>query len=105
VYYTGNAVTFPSGKYEFDGQVLPFYTERNGYRMPDYHRLDLNFHLKGKETKKFESSWDFSFYNLYNRKNAYTINFQESETVPGTTEAVKLSLFGIIPSITWNFKF
>ncbi|MGB5600581.1 MAG: TonB-dependent receptor, partial [Thiothrix litoralis] len=105
VYYTGNAVTFPSGKYEYDGKIMPYYTERNGYRMPDYHRLDLNFHLKGKETKKYESSWDFSFYNLYNRKNAYTINFQESETVPGATEAVKLSLFGIVPSVTWNFKF
>ncbi|WP_372772816.1 carboxypeptidase-like regulatory domain-containing protein [Mangrovibacterium sp.] len=105
VYYTGNAVTFPSGKYEYDGQILPYYTERNGYRMPDYHRLDLNFHLKGKKTKKYESSWDFSFYNLYNQKNAYTINFEESETVPGTTEAVKLSLFGIVPAVTWNFKF
>jgi len=105
VYYTGNAVTFPSGKYEFDGQVLPYYTERNGYRMPNYHRLDLNVHLKGKANKKFESSWDFSIYNVYNRKNAYTITFQESETVSGTTEAVKLSLFGIVPSITWNFKF
>ncbi len=105
VYYTGNAVTFPSGKYEFDGQIWPYYTERNAYRMPDYHRLDINFHLKGKKTRRYESGWDFSFYNLYNRKNAYTINFEESETVEGTTEAVKLSLFGIVPSITWNFKF
>ncbi len=105
VYYTGNAVTFPSGKYEYDNRIWPYYTERNGYRMPDYHRLDLNVHLKGKENQKYESSWDFSVYNLYNRKNAYAINFQESETVPGTTEAVKLSLFGIIPSVTWNFKF
>lgn len=105
VFYTGNAVTFPSGKYEYDGQTWPYYTERNGYRMPDYHRLDLNIHLNGKEKRRFSSSWDFSIYNLYNRKNAYTISFQESETTPGTTEAVKLSLFGIVPSITWNFKF
>jgi len=105
IYFTGNAVTFPSGKYEFDNKQLPYYTERNGYRMPEYHRLDLNLHLKGKEKNKFESGWDFSLYNVYNRHNAYTITFQESESVPGTTEAVKLSLFGIVPSITWNFKF
>lgn len=105
VYYTGNAVTFPSGKYEYDGYSYPYYTERNGYRMPDYHRLDLNVHLEGKQNKRFKSSWDFSLYNVYNRYNAYSINFQESETNPGATEAVQLSLFGIVPSITWNFKF
>jgi hypothetical protein len=105
VYYTGNAVTFPSGKYEYDGNTVAYYTERNGYRMPDYHRLDLNYHLKGKERKNFNTSWDFSIYNTYNQKNAYSIKFQESETNPGTTEAVKTSLFGIIPSVTWNFNF
>ena len=105
VYYTGNAVTFPSGKYIYDGYQLPYYTERNGYRMPDYHRLDLNFHIEGKEKKRFSSSWDFSIYNAYNRYNAYSITFQESEANPGTSEAVQLSLFGIVPSITWNFKF
>jgi len=105
IYYTGNAVTFPSGKYDFDGNQVPYYTERNGYRMPDYHRLDLNFHLEGKGNRRINSSWDFSLYNLYNQMNAYTINFRESETTPGATEAVKLSLFGIVPSVTWNFKF
>lgn len=105
VYNTGNAVTFPSGRYEFGGEVYPYYTERNGYRMPDYHRLDLNLHVNGKQRKRYQSSWDFSVYNAYNRYNAYTISFQESETNPGATEAVKLSLFGIVPSVTWNFKF
>ena len=105
VYYTGNAVTFPSGKYDYDNFQMPYYTERNGYRMPNYHRLDFNVHLDGKEHKKFKSGWDFSVYNAYNRYNAYTITFQESTTSPGTTEAVKLSLFGIVPSVTWNFKF
>ena len=112
VYYTGNAVTFPSGKYDYDEFQIPYYTERNGYTMPNYHRLDFNLHLDGKSMKKdgvtkkkFQSSWDFSLYNAYNRYNAYTITFRESETVPGATEAVKLSLFGIVPSISWNFKF
>ncbi len=105
IYYTGNAVTFPSGKYEFDGNQVPYYTERNGYRMPDYHRLDLNFHLEGKGKGRIKSSWDFSLYNLYNQMNAYTISFRENENNPNVTEAVKLSLFGIVPSVTWNFKF
>jgi len=105
IYYTGNAVTFPSGKYEYGGIARPYYTERNGYRMPDYHRLDFNLHLVGATTKRFQSSWDFSIYNAYNRYNAYTISFRENEDNPNITEAVKLSLFGIIPSVTWNFIF
>lgn len=105
IYYTGNAVTFPSGKYEYDNQIWSYYTERNSYRMPNYHRLDLNLHLKGKEAKRLKSSWDFSLYNAYNRYNAYSISFEESSSTPGQTEAVKLSLFGIVPSVSWNFKF
>jgi hypothetical protein len=105
VYYTGNAVTFPSGLYTVDGALVPYYTERNGYRMPDYHRLDLGVTLHGKEKKKFRSDWTLSIYNVYARENAYSISFRESEANPGTTEAVQLSLFSIIPSVTWNFKF
>ena len=75
VFYTGNAVTFPSGKYWFDGKQVPYYTERNAYRMPNYHRLDLNLHLEGKGTSRFKSSWDFSVYNVYNQMNAYRNNF------------------------------
>ena len=105
VYYTGDAVTMPSGIYIIDGKLVPLYTERNGYRMPNYHRLDLGVTLKGKQTKKFKSSWNFSVYNAYARENAYSITFQESEDNPGTVESVQTALFSIIPSITWNFKF
>ncbi len=105
IYTSGNAVTFPSGMYMVDNNPVPYYTERNAYRMPAYHRMDLSLTLKGKERKRFESAWDLSFYNLYNRHNAYMISFEESETVPGTTEAVKLSLFGIVPSLSYKFKF
>lgn len=105
IYYTGNAVTFPSGKYQVNETTTYYYTERNGYRMPDYHRLDLGASFQAKKTKRFESEWAFSIFNVYNRKNAYTITFRDSETHPGTTEAVKTSLFGIIPSVSWNFKF
>jgi hypothetical protein len=102
---TGNAVTFPSGKYELDNNPVPWYTERNGYRMPAYHRLDASLTIEGRKRKNYESSWDFSVYNVYNRYNAYMISFRESTTVPGATEAVKLSLFGIVPSVTYNFRF
>ena len=105
VYYTGNAVTFPSGKYEISGLTVPAYTTRNGYRMPDYHRLDIGVTYKRKKRKRFESSWNLSVYNAYARKNAYSIDFRDSKTNPGQTEAVRLALFQIVPSITYNFKF
>lgn len=105
VYNTGNAVTFPSGKYEIDGNVQFYYTERNGYRMPAYHRLDLGATWNIKKTDKFESSLNFSIYNAYGRKNAYSIDFEEDENDPTKTVAVKTYLFTYIPSITYNFKF
>ena len=105
VYYTGNAVTFPSGVYVIEGRPVPYYTERNGYRMPDYHRLDLAVTLHSKKKRRFQSDYSLSIYNAYARQNAYSISFRESEDNPGTTEAVQLSLFSIVPSFTWNFKF
>lgn len=100
VYNTGNAVTFPSGKYWVDGQVFNYYTERNGYRMPPYHRLDLGATWQGER-----SSWTFSLYNAYGRDNAYTITFQTNPNNPAETQAVQTSLFKFVPSITYNFKF
>ena len=105
IYNTGNAVTFPSGKYYVDGQVQFLYTERNGYRMPAYHRMDIGATWQRKKTEKFESSWNFSIYNVYARENAYAITFRESETDPNKTEAVRIALFKIIPSVTYNFRF
>lgn len=105
VYNTGNAVTFPSGKYEIDGKVQFYYTERNGYRMSAYHRLDLGATWNIKKTDKFESSLNFSIYNAYGRKNAYSIDFEEDKNDPTRTVAVKTYLFTYIPSITYNFKF
>ena len=105
VYWTGNAVTFPSGKYEINGQIASLYTSRNGYRMPPYHRLDVGVTWQRKKKEKFESSWNFSVYNAYGRQNAYTINFQTDPIDATRTQAVQLSLFRWVPAITYNFKF
>lgn len=105
VYYTGNAITFPSGKYEIAGNIVNYYTERNGYRMPAYHRLDIGATWQVKKTEKFESSWNFSIYNAYGRENAYSITFQQDPDDPSKTQAIQTTLFRWIPSFTFNFKF
>lgn len=105
VYYTGDAVTFPAGKYRVDDQVVFYYTQRNSYRMPAYHRLDLGATCTLKQTKRTLSELSFSLYNAYGRENAYTIEFRQSETDPQKTEAVQTALFKFIPSISYNFKF
>lgn len=104
-YYTGNAITFPSGKYAVDGKTTYYYTERNGYRMPFFFRLDLGATYMIKKTDTRESSLSFSIYNATNRYNAYSISFRDKEGDATRTEAVQTTLFGIIPSISWNFKF
>ncbi len=105
VYYTGNAVTFPSGKYMINGLVANYYTERNGYRMPAYHRLDAGVTWLNAKTSKFESSFNFSCYNLYGRENAYSIDFQQDPKDATRTQAVQTTLFRWVPSISYNIKF
>ncbi len=104
VYSTGNAVTFPTGKYYIDQQVVWFYTERNGYRMPSYHRLDLGATFKLKSHRKFSHEISVGIFNAYGRENAYSIDFRESELEPGKTEVVQTALFKFVPSVSWNFK-
>lgn len=105
VFNTGNAVTFPSGKYQINKRTFFSYPKRNSDRMPDYHRLDVSATLEGKPNRKLKSSWSFGIYNLYNRQNAFTIDFREDPENSSRTQAVQTTLFGIIPSVTWNFKF
>jgi len=107
IYATGNAVTFPAGRYIYEGNVVPYYTERNGFRFPAYHRADISATLEGKNkpNQKWKGSWNFSVYNIYMRKNAFSIFFREKKDNPNQTEAVMVYLFGIIPSVTYNFKF
>jgi len=115
-YATGNAVSFPVARYTYSSQVVPLYTDRNGYPMPAYHRMDLAATLNGKKkpNRKWESSWNFSIYNVYARQNPFSIRFAQKEKVidsqgntvrTGETEALMVYLFSIIPSATYNFKF
>lgn len=105
VFNTGSAVTFPSGKYKVDEHVVFYYTERNGYRLPDYHRLDLGATLQLSKTERFSSELVFSLYNAYGRENPYIINFRENENDASMTEAYQIALFTYVPSISYNFRF
>jgi len=105
IYYTGDAVTYPNGKYIVDNQIVFYYTRRNADRMPAYHRLDLGATWLLRDKKKFTSELAFSLFNAYGRENPYIITFRQSETDPTRTEAVKTSLFRFVPSISYNFKF
>lgn len=106
VYNTGNAVTFPTGKYlDANGNVTFVYSGRNGYRMPAYHRLDMGATCKLRDKKHYTSELAFSLYNAYGRENAYIINFREDPNNANLTQAVQYSLFRYVPSISWNFNF
>jgi hypothetical protein len=107
IYSTGLPFTLPSGRYEVMNNILPVYTGRNEYRLPDYHRLDLSFTLRGKEKpgKRWRGEWNLSLYNAYARKNIWTINFAQEEDQPDVSYAEMTYLFSIIPAITYNFKF
>jgi len=105
VYNTGNAVTFPTGKYSLGGQTIYQYANRNANRMPNYHRLDLSVTYENLNRKKQERSWNFSLYNVYGRENAYRISFQDDPLDNSKTQIIQTALFRWVPSITYNFKF
>jgi hypothetical protein len=106
IYSTGKPVTFPTGRAVIDGAVVPIYSDRNAYRMRDYHRLDLSLTLHQKPKESW-FSWDlvFSVYNAYNRHNTWAINFVQDTQNPYITYAEQTYLFGFIPAITFNFRF
>lgn len=108
VYATGQATTIVESFYVIGGELQTDYGPRNGYRMPAYHRWDISATLNNKPGKKFESSWNFSLYNVYSRKNPYFIyTTWEGDFAYGSVDvqAKQVSIFPIIPSVTWNFKF
>jgi hypothetical protein len=108
VYATGNTMTLPVSRYFINGRFVSEYSTRNGYRMDPYHRLDISATLHNKKKKKFESSWVFSIYNVYSRKNTFFIYFDDVSDYENnifSIQAKQVSLFPILPSVTFNFKF
>ncbi len=122
VYSTGNAITLPSERYFYENKIIDVYTERNAFRMAPYHRADISatWHMKNRRAEKtpdgelkvrrknFKSNWNFSVYNLYNRMNPYFIYFgSEGQLQNGVVQikAYQVSLFPVLPSVTWNFEF
>jgi len=107
IYSSGQPVTFPIGRYESEGKIVPVYSDRNDYRLPDYHRLDISFTLgsKAKPNRAWEGEWNFSLYNAYGQKNTWAMNFVQDDQDPYKTVAEKTYLFSVIPSVTYNFTF
>ena len=105
IFQTGQPTNYPNSQYTYMNLNVPNYGKRNSQRLPNYHRMDVNLTLNPeKKNKKVESSWVFGIYNLYNRDNASSIIFRRNnETLKN--EAVQISIFGIVPSVTYNFKF
>ena len=105
VYNTGDAVTWPSGKFSVDGAPVYYYGARNSNRLPAYNRLDIGATLLAKKTAKYESSWNFSIYNVYGQSNPYDIVFQTDPNNANKTQVLQTTLFKMVPSVTYNFKF
>jgi len=108
VFATGNPTSYPIAKYVVQGNTIYYYADRNSNRIPDYHRLDVSvtYDFKKNEKRKFKQSLNFSIYNVYARRNAYSVTFRQNEDNPNVSEATRLSIIGsMIPSITYNFNF
>lgn len=116
-YGTGRPVTLPAGKYYYEQTSVLVFAERNGERMPDFHRLDLSVNLKSKKKpgRKWDSNWNFSIYNVYNRKNPYTVSTQNitindpnnpGQQIPTNSKQIVMQwLFPILPSVAYTFNF
>ena len=107
VYITGAPTTLPTGRFYYGNTIIPVYSDKNSARMPDYHRLDLSITLRGKEKpgQKFYGEWNLSVFNVYNRKNAYSVFFEQDKNNSQQMQAYKMSMFPIVPSVTYNFHF
>lgn len=106
IYQSGLPTTYPTAQYEYESLNIPVYSPRNSNNLPDYHRLDISatYTPQKKRRENYQSSWNFGIYNIYSRKNAVSLSFRNNEDT-GRNEALRLSLFGIVPSVTYNFKF
>ncbi len=105
IYQTGRPVTYPNGQYVYEGLSIASYSERNSDRLPAYHRIDVSaIYTPGKPGRRWRGEWVFGIYNIYNRRNAAAISFSQNRET-GLNEATRIAIFGIVPSVTYNFKF
>lgn len=108
IYVSGSALTIPTGRYIIQGNLVNEYGSVNGFRMPAYHRMDISFTRENQTKKGNISSWNFSIYNLYNRINPFFLYFETKADIENYKLEVNpelVSLFPIIPSISYSFKF
>jgi hypothetical protein len=103
---TGQPVTYPNGQYQYQGITIPSFGLRNENRLPTYHHLDISatYIPKPQKKKNWQAEWVFSIYNVYNRQNAASISFRQNNET-GANEAVRFSIFGAVPAVSYNFKF
>jgi hypothetical protein len=106
IFQTGRPVTYPNGQYQYEGISIASYSDRNSERLPSYNRLDITaiFTPAKNNHRKWQSEWLFGIYNVYDRKNAASISFGENRET-GQNEATRTAIFGMVPSVTYNFKF
>ncbi|TYP72303.1 TonB-dependent receptor [Aquimarina intermedia] len=107
LFQTGQPTNYPSGQFVYQDLIVPIYDgQRNSERLPSYNRLDISATLTPRKNKnrRWQGEWVFSVYNVYNRRNAASINFSQNEDTR-RNEAVQTSIFGIVPAVTYNFKF
>lgn len=110
IFATGTPGTFPTNRFEIQGAVVPHNANnsRNNFRIPDTHRLDLSVTYRPEKDadSNFENYWVFSIYNVYNRRNAFSVFFQQNENNAQVTEAIRYAIIGtVVPSVAWNFSF
>ncbi len=106
VFQTGRPVTYPNGQFQYEGQSIASYSARNSDRLSAYHRLDVSATYKPnkKPNNRWKGEWVFGIYNVYNRKNAASVSFSQNQEL-GINEATRTAIFGMVPSVTYNFKF
>lgn len=104
---SGGTTTVPNGTFYYYGSTFSYFTERNGYRLPNYHRLDLSVIFKSKKSiyRKLKSEWSFGIYNVYNRHNVFSIYVKQINGSFNESKAYKMYLYGFVPFVNYNFKF
>lgn len=106
-YTSGGFITVPEGTFNHYGASFGYYSSRNGYKLPSYHRMDISANLKSKENtnRRWQGEWSFGIYNLYNRKNVFSLFVKQNPYYLAQSKAYKMYLYGASPYISYNFKF